>query len=167
MVHAVHLDRLPDDLQFPAELKTKISYEPNLKQLQFEGFMSKTDFDKLLQLHNDLAYQRSLEHLFQICTFPDASQPPAGKRSAVVWASVAAAGTAAVFAVVLLWRTTTATPGTQENGGTRPAMPVAQMKVGAEIGMGAEIVAGNPTHVAEIPVYHLVSEAASGTSATK
>ena len=79
MIRAVRLERLPADLQFPQELRAKISFDAAHQQLQYDGFMSKTDFDKLVRLSNDLAYQRSLEKLFQVCTFV-VQQPPRAER---------------------------------------------------------------------------------------
>ena len=66
---AVKLDRIPDGLSFPPKLQERIRYDSTARELQFDGFMSKTDFDKLVGLHNDIAYQRALERLFQIATF--------------------------------------------------------------------------------------------------
>lgn len=104
MIRNVRLECLPAELKFPAELTAKISFDPARQQLQFNGFMSKTDFDKLVRLHNDLAYQRALERLFQSCTFTPASPTPAAsqRRLPLVFAGVATA--AVVMMALLFWR---------------------------------------------------------------
>lgn len=98
MLRSVKLEQLPSGLSFPEKLADRISYDPALGELQFSGFMSKTDFDKLVRLHNDIAYQRALERLFQICTF-ESNQQPAGSRMSRVL--VAAGATAAVVALTV------------------------------------------------------------------
>ena len=105
MRHVVGLNRLPDGLQFPADLAARISYSVERRQLQFEGFMSKTDFDKLVRLSNDLAYQRSLEQLFQVCTFA-AESPAASKSLQPLFVSglVAAGVAASVLMGWFAWR---------------------------------------------------------------
>ena len=102
MSRCVKLDQLPDKIGFPAELSDRISYDAQSRQICFEGFMSKSDFDKLLCIHNDVGYQRAIEQLFQICTFDD---PTPSNRSAVpiVLAAVAAfAITLGVVAFLIL-----------------------------------------------------------------
>jgi hypothetical protein len=74
MMKCVSLQRLPGDLQFPPELGQRIQYDESQHQLRFDGYMSKTDFDKLVCLTNDLEYQRALERLFQVCIFEDGLQ---------------------------------------------------------------------------------------------
>ena len=105
MIRSVRLERLPAGLKFPDELTSKISFNSDAQQLQFNGFMSKTDFDKLVRLHNDLAYQRALERLFQTCTFSaataDAGQRPG--RIPLVFAGVATAAGAMTALFFLLW----------------------------------------------------------------
>ncbi|MCA9118960.1 MAG: hypothetical protein H6822_16735 [Planctomycetaceae bacterium] len=96
MLRRVKLSRLPDGLVFPEKLADRINYDRASRELQFSGFMSKTDFDKLLCLHNDIEYQRALERLFQICTFEVA--PEAAEKR--VTAMLLAVG--ATFAVVAL-----------------------------------------------------------------
>ncbi len=96
MLRSVKLDKLPDDLSFPEKLAGRISYDAASHELRFDGFMSKTDFDKLVRLHNDIGYQRALERLFQICTFePESAR--AGSRSKLVL--IAAGATAAIVAL--------------------------------------------------------------------
>jgi len=100
MVRSVPLESLPEGLSFPSSLQDRISYDASAKRLCFEGFMSKTDFDKLICLSNDIGYQRALERLFQIATFSDeSSTASAGKAWALagVAAAVATIGTLAFF----------------------------------------------------------------------
>lgn len=109
MIRSVRLERLPAKFQFPAELTAKISFDASRQELQFNGFMSKTDFDKLVRLHNDLAYQRALERLFQTCTYsatystgaPTPASSP--RRLSLVFAGVATAAAAMVALFFLLW----------------------------------------------------------------
>ncbi len=96
MLRSVKLDRLPENLVFPEKLADRISYDTDSRQLQFRGFMSKTDFDKLVCLHNDIDYQRALERLFQICTFESAPGPSRLKSAQVL---IFAGATAAIVAV--------------------------------------------------------------------
>lgn len=93
MLRSVKLDRLPDDLLFPEKLAGRISYDAATRELRFDGFMSKTDFDKFVRLHNDIGYQRALEQLFQKCTF-ESEPTSAGGRSKLV--IIAASATAAI-----------------------------------------------------------------------
>jgi hypothetical protein len=96
MLRRVKLNRLPDGLSFPEKLADRISYDADSRELRFHGFMSKTDFDKLVRLHNDIGYQRALERLFQICTF-ESEPPAAGNRSKLML--IAAGATAAIVAL--------------------------------------------------------------------
>ncbi len=75
MTRSVALNRLPKEVQFPAQLEERISYDARQQQLRFDGAMSKSEFDQLVQLHNDIAYQRALQELFQKCTFPEKPTP--------------------------------------------------------------------------------------------
>jgi hypothetical protein len=97
MIHSVKLERLPDGLRFPAELAARVSYVSETRQLRFDGFMSKTDFDKLLHLSNDLSYQRALEKLFQECTFASPHSATSVNRKPVLLA-----GTSTVLAIFIL-----------------------------------------------------------------
>lgn len=101
MIHKVHLERFPPGLQFPPELAARASYSVDTCELRFDGFMSKTDFDKLVRLTNDLAYQRSLEKLFQISSFASPQAQPSANRKPLVYAS---AGLLAIGApLILAW----------------------------------------------------------------
>lgn len=70
MDHFVPLDRLPDGLQFPPDLRDRIQYDAAAHRLIFHGFMSKTDYDRLFLLSEDWPYRRRLEELFRLST-PD------------------------------------------------------------------------------------------------
>ncbi|MDA1051460.1 MAG: hypothetical protein O3C40_13410 [Planctomycetota bacterium] len=98
MLRRVKLERLPDGLAFPETLADRISHDAVSRELRFHGFMSKVDFDKLVRLHNDIAYQRALERLFQICTFESAPEP-AGWRSLTM---LLAAGTAVAIVALIV-----------------------------------------------------------------
>jgi len=98
MLRRVKLERLPGDLSFPEKLADRISYDADARELRFDGFMSKTDFDKLVRLHNDVGYQRALERLFQICTF-ESKPAQAGTRSKLML--IAAGAAAAIVALSL------------------------------------------------------------------
>ena len=100
MPRSVPLDSLPEGLVFPATLQDRISHDPVAKRLYFDGFMSKTDFDKLICLSNDIGYQRALERLFQIATFSDDTSTHSAVKAWVmagVAAAVATIGAAAFF----------------------------------------------------------------------
>jgi hypothetical protein len=75
MDHFVMLERLPEGLEFPANLRDRIRYDPQTKKLFFRGYMSKTHFDHLCELSRDWSFRRKLEELFQICI--DAESPRA------------------------------------------------------------------------------------------
>jgi hypothetical protein len=75
MDHFVILDRLPEGLEFPADLKDRIRFDPQSKRLSFRGYMSKTDFDRLCQLTKDWSFRRKLEELFQVCIDDDEPRP--------------------------------------------------------------------------------------------
>ncbi|MGE3780941.1 MAG: hypothetical protein AB7F89_27380 [Pirellulaceae bacterium] len=101
MHRGVPLERLPDGLQFPAELEGKVSYCASRRELQFRGFMSKTDFDRLVCLHRDLAYQRALERLFRICTFQGPA--PAKRRPAFATGLAAVAFFVMMMLAAVVW----------------------------------------------------------------
>lgn len=106
IIHKVKLSQLPRDVQFPPELSVKVSYSIEAQELRFAGFMSKTDFDKLVRVSADLSYQRALERLFQDSTFaPQAArQAPTRNRWLLVAASAAMAIVLTVPVVVVLNR---------------------------------------------------------------
>ncbi len=72
MIRHVSLDHLPDGWHVPEDLHRRLAYDPQHRQLSFEGFMSKATFDRLYRLTEDRAYRHALEQLFQMCTFDEA-----------------------------------------------------------------------------------------------
>jgi hypothetical protein len=71
----VRLDRLPDGLEFPADLLDRVSHDAARQTLSFRGFMSKADFDRLSRLSEDWGYRRSLEELFRLCSLEPETRP--------------------------------------------------------------------------------------------
>jgi len=69
------MERLPAGIEFPADLRLRIRYDPIRRRLVFIGFMSKCEFDRLCRLSDDWSYRRPLEDLFRLCTPED---PPSG-----------------------------------------------------------------------------------------
>lgn len=67
MDHFVALDRLPEGLEFPPDLRDRIQFEPETHRLVYHGFMSKADFDRLSKLSEDWTFLRTLEDLFREC----------------------------------------------------------------------------------------------------
>ena len=98
--------RLPPGLRFPPRFENRVRYNSEKKRLEFDGYMSKADFDILCSLHNDIEYQRALLHLFQICVF----EPTGSARETRIGFSYLTIGAAVVFTVILvlvllrLWR---------------------------------------------------------------
>jgi hypothetical protein len=68
----VPIQRWPEGLDFPADLKERIQYDPTKGRLSYRGFMSKSEFDRLCNLSDDWSYRRPLEDLFRLCT----TEPP-------------------------------------------------------------------------------------------
>jgi hypothetical protein len=66
--HSVPMERFPNGIEFPADLKKRIRYDPIRRRLVFIGFMSKSEFDRLCQLSDDWSFRRPLEDLFRLCT---------------------------------------------------------------------------------------------------
>ena len=97
MIREVQVNRLPEGLSFPRDLRERIHYDANGHKLAFEGFMSKATYDRLYQLAEDREYRRALEELFQVCTFDDSS--PEEQRRARVFVGLAI-GLASVGIVV-------------------------------------------------------------------
>jgi len=73
--NSVPVNDFPVGIEFPADLKMRIRYDPIRRRLVFIGFMSKREFDRLCQLSDDWSYRRPLEELFRLCT-PE--EPPSG-----------------------------------------------------------------------------------------
>jgi len=61
---SVPLDVLPPGLAFPSNLRNKIYFDKNAKQVSFVGVMSKAEQTELLELSPDVAYQTAINSLF-------------------------------------------------------------------------------------------------------
>lgn len=77
MEHHVSLDGFPDGLIFPDAYADRIVYDAAARRLRYHGFMSKADFDRLYQAHENWPYRRALEELFRLCSQAESS-PHAG-----------------------------------------------------------------------------------------
>ena len=77
MEHFVKMERLPDGLEFPPELKDRIHFDAIARRLSFHGYMSKTDFDRLSLMTTDWSFRRSLEELFRL-SIPEEPARPRG-----------------------------------------------------------------------------------------
>jgi hypothetical protein len=75
--HFVKMDRLPEGLEFPPELKDRIHFDPIAHRLSFHGYMSKTDFDRLSLISTDWNFRRRLEELFRL-SIPEEPTRPRG-----------------------------------------------------------------------------------------
>ena len=102
MTRSVPLDQLPAGLEFPADIQHRIRFDSSRRQLAFDGFMSKTDFDRLARLHRDIQYQRAIEQLFRICTIDTPSS--ARKSQRWLWCSVCTVAVLVVVAVIIMFR---------------------------------------------------------------
>ena len=76
MDHFVKVNKLPDGLEIPPDLKDRIYFDADTHKLVCRGYMSKADFDRMSQITNDWKFRRTLEELFRLCTPED--PPKAG-----------------------------------------------------------------------------------------
>jgi hypothetical protein len=67
------LDRPPDAFVVPEDLRGRFGYDATRRGLTFDGYMSKTTFDRLRDISYEFAYQRALEELFRIAMPEDDS----------------------------------------------------------------------------------------------
>lgn len=65
-IHKVPLSGLPADLHVPDELQNRFWFDAERKLLCYDGFMSKSTYDRLEALSRDRLYQSALEELFRI-----------------------------------------------------------------------------------------------------
>ena len=79
MDHFVTLERLPEELEFPADLKDRIRLDAQSKRLYFRGYMSKTDFDRICMLTKDWSFRRKVEDLFRVCIDDELPASKAGR----------------------------------------------------------------------------------------
>jgi ferric-dicitrate binding protein FerR (iron transport regulator) len=84
--HFVTLDRLPEGLTFPPDLADRLHFDPERRRLSFRGFMSKADYDRILELSEDWAYRRKLEELFRLCV--SELPMPSRRRGALTAAAI-------------------------------------------------------------------------------
>jgi hypothetical protein len=70
MDHFVKLEKLPEDFEIPGELKDRMHFNAERHELIFQGYMSKSEFDRMCQLTRDWKFRRTLEELFCLCV-PD------------------------------------------------------------------------------------------------
>ena len=102
MTRTVPLDQLPPGLEFPADIQHRIRYDSSRRQLAFDGFMSKTDFDRLARLDRDIQYQRALDRLFQICIIEPTARERTNQRW--LWWLIGVAAVIAVLALIVMLR---------------------------------------------------------------
>jgi len=77
--HFVTLEKLPEEMEFPADLKDRIRLDAQSKRLYFRGYMSKTDFDRICLLTKDWSFRRKLEDLFRACIDDDEPASKGGR----------------------------------------------------------------------------------------
>jgi hypothetical protein len=73
--HFVSMPNSPERLPFPPDLSDRIRYDTTGRRLVYDGFMSKTDFDRLCRVSDDWGYRRALEDLFRLCTPEERKRP--------------------------------------------------------------------------------------------
>lgn len=97
---SVFLKNLPDGLRFPDGVAARIRYDGEKRQLFFEGFMSKAQFDILHGLSSDGEYQLAVEQLFEL-SVPGraASSARGGLRPYLFVVVISLSGLAAAMAV--------------------------------------------------------------------
>jgi hypothetical protein len=79
MQHHVVVDGLPEGFRIPSDLADRFYFEPGTHRLVHDGFMSKTEYDRLVGLTSDWPFIRKLEELFMMCTYED-ERPRKGLR---------------------------------------------------------------------------------------
>ena len=99
--HVVRLEQVPACFSIPAELEARFHHDPDQKLLIFRGFMSKATFDRLRKISTDFAYQRALEHLFQLAVPEEEPPPRRGRRALVVGGTLTAV--LAALSGILFW----------------------------------------------------------------
>ena len=88
MDHFVKLDRLPDGLDIPSDLKERIYFDAAGHRLVCRGYMSKGDFDRLSQLTKDWGFRRTLEDLFRVSVMGEGERPRGARRLLSVFGRV-------------------------------------------------------------------------------
>ena len=79
MDHFVSLERLPEEMEFPADLKDRFRFDAQSKRLYYHGYMSKTDFDRICMLTKDWSFRRKLEELFRDCVYDEEPSSRSGR----------------------------------------------------------------------------------------
>lgn len=74
MEHSVRVPSIPSNIEFPDNLQGRIRFDAAHHHLEFRGFMSKSEYDQLLRLSQDVNYQNAIVKPFQFSTVPDAPQ---------------------------------------------------------------------------------------------
>ena len=80
MDHFVNIERLPDGLEFPPDLRERIYFDAERKKLVCRGYMSKSDFDRISQLTRDWGFRRKLEELFRMSVMHRTERPSGFRR---------------------------------------------------------------------------------------
>jgi len=72
------LESLPEGLEFPAEFRQRIGFDPARRQLIFRGFMRAADYCFLHELSHDNAYRRALDWIYRdsTCMFESSAPLP-------------------------------------------------------------------------------------------
>ncbi|MBI3467367.1 MAG: hypothetical protein HY000_30530 [Planctomycetes bacterium] len=90
-----YLERLPEGLEFPTDLRARISFDADRRDLVFRGFMSDADYSSLQRLSNDQQYRRALNQLYQSGGSQAVGDSPVTPVPVWLWALVAACFVAA------------------------------------------------------------------------
>ena len=79
MDHFVSLERLPEGMEFPADLKDRIRFDTQSKKLYYHGYMSKADFDRICLLTKDWSFRRKVEELFRVSVYDEEPESRSGR----------------------------------------------------------------------------------------
>jgi hypothetical protein len=82
MDHFVKLERLPEGYEIPASVREKLRFDAEGRRLVFQGYMSKTEFDRICEPTRDWGFRRLVEELFMKSV---ADAEPAGDRKGGVF----------------------------------------------------------------------------------
>jgi len=89
MDHFVIIDKLPEGVVLPADMKDRLWYDGESRRLHFRGVMSKAEFDRLCLLTDDWSFRRPLEDLFRL-SVPEPPKPKGLRRLVAVLTSFGA-----------------------------------------------------------------------------
>jgi hypothetical protein len=79
MDHFVKLERLPEGYEIPRSVSDKLHFDAEGHRLVFQGYMSKTEFDRICEPTRDWGFRRSVEELF-MKSVADVQPAGAGKH---------------------------------------------------------------------------------------